>query len=71
MFIGRRPFGACIAVLGIHFSSLSIVYLCLLGFQSSEAIMKYFNISLQFLLEFQVFYLNHLARYNYQSVSLQ
>ena len=28
-----------------------------------------FSISLQFLLEFQVCYLNHLARYNYQSIS--
>lgn len=41
------------------------------SFSVNEAIMKYFTVSLQFLLEFQVCYLNHLARYNYQSASLQ
>lgn len=68
--MGQRPSG------GMHCCSgcslfMSIVYLCLLVSQSNEAIMKYFTVSLQFLLEFQVCYLNHLARYNYQSASLQ
>lgn len=63
-------FGACTAVLDNQFSSLSIVYAFWVS-QSNEAIMKYFTLSLQFLQKFQICYLNHLARYNFQSVSRQ
>lgn len=59
---------ACTTLLGIHFSSLSIVCLCLLGFSVQWSNNEVFNCSLQFLLKFQVCYLNHLARYNYQSL---
>jgi hypothetical protein len=72
VFIEQGPFEGMHHYFGysVFFSSLSIVYAFWVS-QSNEAIMKYFILSLKFWQEFQVCYLNHLARYNYQLVSVQ